>query len=135
MANITTDRAIKKAYFTNLEGGHLLEFQFTPNELDFVEGGRFVDRIMTGNYFNDLTWISGTPSEFKTRMFIDRTQESYTVESFNSDPFEGIRRFPNSNPRFTSFDVVNLIRGIASSNTSSGFASTFKERLSFWTAI
>ena len=40
----TTPRAVKKAYFSDLEGGNILEFQFAPSELDFSEGGQFADR-------------------------------------------------------------------------------------------
>lgn len=112
MSNLTTDRAVKKAYFTALDGSHTLEFQFAPSELDFMEGGGFVDRLPTGSYFNELTWISGKPTNFRLRMFIDRTQESYIVEDYNQDPFEQIRRFPNRTPMFNADNILNFIEGI-----------------------
>jgi len=127
MSNLTVDRAVKKAYFSDLEGGHILEFQFSPSELDFSEGGQYADRVMTGNYFTDLIWISGRPTKFNVQLFIDRTQESYTVDNYNQDPFDSFKRFPNSNPRYGNFDIVNLINGIKNSNTSSGFATSFKK--------
>lgn len=128
MSNLTTDRATKKAYFTDLDGGHLLEFQFAPFELNFEEGGRFVDRLPTGRYFNELVWISGKPTEFNLQMFIDRTQESYVSENFDQDPFSDVRRFPNRNPVYGFLDIVGLIEGIKNSNTSSGFATSFKKK-------
>lgn len=127
MPNLTTDRAVKKAYFSNLEGGRIVEFQFSPASLGFEESSKYATRVKTGSYFTDLVWISGNPNAFNIRMFIDRTQESYTSENYNQDPFSSFRRFPNQSPRFTSLDSVNLVRGIASSNSSSGFASSFKK--------
>lgn len=126
MSNLTTDRAVKKAYFSDLSGGHIIEFQFSPHQLDFSEGGNYADRVMTGHFFTDLIWISGRPTKFKVQLFIDRTQESYFVENYNQDPFAELHRFPNRNPKYLNFDVVNLAKGIASGNTSSGFASSFK---------
>jgi len=128
MSNITTDRAVKKAYFSDLSGGHIIEFQFSPHELDFSEGGNYADRVSTGNYFTDLIWISGRPNKFNVQLFIDRTQESYFVDNFNQDPFSEISRFPNRNPKYLNFDIVNLAKGIANGGTSSGFASSFKKK-------
>jgi hypothetical protein len=127
MSNITTDRAVKKAYFSDLSGGHIIEFQFSPHQLDFSEGGNYADRVVTGNYFTDLVWISGRPNKFTVQLFIDRTQESYFVDNFNQDPFSEISRFPNRNPKYLNFDVVNLAKGIARGGTSSGFESSFKK--------
>ncbi len=103
MSNITTDRAVKKAYFSDLSGGHIIEFQFSPHQLDFSEGGNYADRVVTGNYFTDLVWISGRPNKFTVQLFIDRTQESYFVDNFNQDPFSEISRFPNRNPKYLNF--------------------------------
>lgn len=127
--NLTTDRATKKAYFSDMDGGHIVDFQFTPPELDFTEGGRFSDRVMTGQYLTDYIWISGKPSKFNLKLWVDRTQESMLPLNQDQDPFADIVRFPKrTNPRFTNFDVVNLIRGIANNDTSSGFASTFRKK-------
>ena len=54
-----TQRAIKKAYFSDLDGGNILEFQFMPHELDFTEGGEYSERKPVGNYFPELMWING----------------------------------------------------------------------------
>lgn len=110
--SVTAERATKKAYFTNLAGGKLLEFQFSPDILDFNEGGEYMDRIPVGNYFNDASWISGKVSKFNLRMFVDRTQESYTAENYNNDPFDGIKRYPTRSPKYLNFDIINMLRGI-----------------------
>lgn len=123
----TTDRAVKKAYFSDLGGEHILEFQFSPHTLDFQEGGRYSNRVSTGNFFTDLVWISGEVNAFDLRMFIDRTQESYTVENADQDPYSSFRRFPNAKNPAPNLDIVNLIRGITNSNTSSGFANSFRK--------
>ena len=128
MKTLTTDRAIKRAYFTDGEGGNMLEFQFAPFELEFTEGGRFSDRIQVGNYFNNMMWISGRPMEFNLDMFIDRTQESFTADEINNDPFANIKRFSHTTPKYFNFDIVNLVKGIISGNSSSGFQSSFKKR-------
>ena len=129
MSDIVTNRARKKAYFSDLDGGHIVDFQFTPDELTFVEGGRFSDRIATGQYLTDYIWISGKPNSFNIKMWVDRTQESMVLGDQNTDPFSDVTRFPKkSHPRFTNFDVVSLIRGINNSDTSSGFASTFAKK-------
>ena len=128
MSNITIDRAVKRAYFSGLSGENILEFQFSPAELNFVEGGRYVDRIPTGSYFNQPAWVSGKASDFSLRMFIDRTQESYTAENYNEDPFQGVTRFPSRIPLVNSLDIAQLIRGIVTGNTSSGFQSSFKKK-------
>ena len=124
MTNLTTDRATKKAYFTDLDGGHIFEFQFSPNELDFKEGGQYVDMVMTGNFFTDLIWISGVPNRFNLRVFIDRTQESYVVEDYNQDPFSAIIRFPSARPRMSSYDATSMIMGL---KQSSGLSTSFKK--------
>lgn len=124
-----TERAKKKAYFSDLDGGHIVDFQFAPEELNLTEGGRFADRVTVGHYFTDYVWLSGKPNKLKLTMWIDRTQESMITGDLDVNPFEDVLRFPRrSRPRFTNFDVVNLVRGIASGGTSSGFASTFKKK-------
>lgn len=128
MSNLTTDRAIKRAYFSDLSGNHIIEFQFSPAELDFSEGGTYADRVSTGNYFTDLVWISGRPTKFRVQMFVDRTAESYFVSNYNQDPFADLTRFPNRLPKYLDFDILNLVKGIANGNTSSGFVSSFKKR-------
>ena len=112
--NLTTDRATKKAYFSDLGGGHIIDFQFTPDELILSEGGRFADRITTGEHITDYIWLSGKPNKINLKMWVDRTQESVDFDSADTDPFSDIKRFPRvNNPRFTNFDVVNLVRGIS----------------------
>lgn len=93
--NVTAERASKKAYFSDLEGGHILDFQFTPDELNFTEGGRFVDRVTIGYHKTDYIWLSGKPSKFNLKMWVDRTQESATPLN-NSDPFENAKTQPAS---------------------------------------
>lgn len=112
MTTVGTERAIKKAYFTDTLGGNLLEFQFSPASLDFEEAGRYSTRNPIGSFFTDMVWISGRPSQFNLRMFIDRTQESYVADTFNQDPFANVKRLPNINPAYSSLDIVNLINGI-----------------------
>lgn len=118
------ERATKKAYITDLNGGNIVDFQFTPEELDFFEGGRFADRSSVGNYHTDYIWISGQPNKFKIDMWVDRTSESFGIGG--TDPFEDASRFPKvANRKYTNFGLVNLVRGIQSGSTSSGFQSTF----------
>lgn len=128
MPNLTTDRATKKAYFTDLDGNHLVQFQFTPDTLEFIESGLYIDRIPIGKYFNNLTWISGKPNTFELRLFVDRTQESYLIENYNQSPFDSVTRFPNQHSETRSLDILNLLAGIKNSNTSSGFASNFRDQ-------
>lgn len=120
-----SDRATKRAYITDLNGGNVVDFQFTPEELSFFEGGRFSDRISTGEYHTDYIWISGKPNKFNLKMWVDRTAESFGSDNM-SDPFADTSRFPkHGNKRFTNFDLVNLVRSIREGSTSSGFQSTF----------
>lgn len=124
--NLTTDRAVKKAYFSDFFGDNIVEFQFAPHELDFSEGGQYADRVVTGNFFTDLIWISGRPTKFSVQMFIDRTQESFISDQYNQDPFANFKRFPNSNPRLSGFDIYNMVQGLKQGSSSSGFATSFK---------
>lgn len=121
MAYSTTPRANKKAFFSDLSGGHIIEFQFTPEQVEFTEGGKFIDREQVGHYFNDSMWISGKESPFEVQLFIDRTAESYLVEG-NSDPFEQIKRHPNRFAKYANVDIVNFVKGIANGRSSSAFA-------------
>lgn len=107
----TTERAKKRAYFSDVDGGHIVEFQFTPDELNFSEGGRFADRISTGFHMTDYVWISGKPSKFKLTMWVDRTTESFVnFEASDTDPFANITRLPRNN-RFSE-DNFALVRGL-----------------------
>jgi len=128
MSSLTTDRAGRRAYFSDISGGHIIEFQFSPSELDFSEGGNFSRRQPTGSYFQELVWISGKTDPYDIRLFIDRTQESYTVDEYNKDPFASFKRFPNRNPRYNNAEVFSYITGIGIANTSSGFASSFRKK-------
>tara|TARA_Y100000034_G_scaffold29728_1_gene36161 strand:+ start:37440 stop:38186 length:747 start_codon:yes stop_codon:yes gene_type:complete len=109
--SITKDRAVKRAYFSNLEGGNIVEFQFSPASLQFKEGGKFEERIKVGNYFPELIWISGDTNAFELRFFIDRTQESYVRDEYNSDPFEDFKRFPEPYTKYVPSQVYALIAG------------------------
>lgn len=121
-----TERATKKAYLTDLNGGNVIDFQFTPEELEFFEGGRFADRQSVGEYHTDYIWISGKPNKFNLKMWVDRTQEAFATGVVNVDPFADSSRFPGvANRKYTNFDLVNLVRGIRNGSTSSGFQSTF----------
>lgn len=115
MSDFTTARATKKAYFSDLDGGSILEFQFMPAELDFVEGGDFIERKKTGSYFTDMMWISGKASPFTLQFFIDRTQSSYVQGTVNENPLSDVQRFPNRFTKYTNLDVVNMVKGMASS--------------------
>lgn len=126
--SITTQRATKKAYITDINGGNVIDFQFTPETLELFEGGRFADRISLGEYHTDYIWISGKPNKLDLKMWVDRTMESTGIGSI-IDPFSDTARFPKvTNPRFTNFDIVNLVRSIKAGSTSSGFQSTFFKR-------
>lgn len=127
MAYSPTPRANKKAFFSDLSGGHIVEFQFTPEEMKFTEGGKFIEKDMVGHYFNDSMWVSGKASPFDVRMFIDRTAESYMVDG-DSDPFEQIKRHPNRFAKYGNLDIVNFVRGIAKGRSSSAFIPDFNKK-------
>lgn len=111
--SITSNRATKGAYLCDLQGGHIVDFQFSPETLEFNEGGRFNDRIITGRHDTDYIWISGQPTRQNIKMWVDRTLESNTQLDQTSDPYSSITKLPKSAiPRYADFDVVNFINGV-----------------------
>ena len=125
---MATDRATKKAYFTDLDGNNVVDFQFTPEALNFSEGGRFADRISTGQYFTDYIWISGKPSKFSLNIWVDRTSESMSSGETNVDPFEELVRRPKRLfPRLGDIKD-DLIQGIKNSAGNSGFLSAILKK-------
>lgn len=105
-----SDRALKKAYFTDIYGGNIIDFQFTPESLEFEEGGKFKDRVAVGRYQTDYVWISGKPNTFDLKMWVDRTDESISRTDFY-DPFADEKRFPKqTRSRYLNFDIVNLTK-------------------------
>ena len=126
MGNLTTNRATKAAYFTELDGSHITPFQFTPNELDFKESGKYTDRLSTGEYFPDMVWISGSANDFKIRMFIDRTMESFVSSDINADPFSSIKKLNSRYNDGNTLQILSLITAISNGNNPSGFLNDFR---------
>lgn len=114
MSDFLTERAIKRAYFSDLDGGVILEFQFTPADMDFTEGGQFIERIKTGSYFSDFMWVSGKSAPTQLAFFVDRTQASYVSGTMNQNPFSEVQRFPNRFTKYTNLDIVGLIKNLPS---------------------
>ena len=124
-----TKRAVGRAYFSDTEGGNIVDFQFAPAQLQMFEGNRFSDRISIGEYHTDYLWLSGKPNNFQLKFFVDRTLESMGVWT-GEDPFANMslnRR--RTNPRFTNFDAVNMVRGLLKGDLgSSGFYTSLKRK-------
>ena len=109
----TTSRATKGAYFSDTNGGNIVDFQFSPESLEFTEGGRFEDRILTGQYHTDYIWISGQPTKQEIKMWVDRTDESFNNVDKTEDPFSDLVRFPKASiPKYANFDIVNFLKGV-----------------------
>ena len=111
--SLTSNRSTKGAYFSDTKGGNIIDFQFSPETLEFNEGGRFSDRVLTGRYNVDYIWISGQPTKMSIKMWVDRTLESVTPTDATQDPFGDVVRFPKATiPRYANFDIVNMVRGM-----------------------
>lgn len=122
------ERASRKAYFSDLDGGNILEFQFMPSELEFMEGGDFSERKPVGSYFPEFMWINGRTSPMQLQFFIDRTMASFVAGEYNQDPFSEVKRFPNKYAKYTRLDIVNMVNGLSKGQSSSGFLSTFGDK-------
>jgi hypothetical protein len=108
-----TPRATKRAYLTDINGDNVVNFQFAPASLTFSEGNTFHERLKTGAYYAEYTWISGVRRAFTLEMFIDRTLQSFSGPEFNQDIASEVRRIPAIFPQFTAFQssaYVNAIR-------------------------
>lgn len=112
--NLTTERATAGAYLADLNGQNIVDFQFSPHELDFSEDSNIVDRMNVGHYYPELVWISGKLKTFNVKMFIDRSLESMVKDSQNNDPFSDVKRFPDQNPR--SDNSVDYSNGLKVAN-------------------
>jgi hypothetical protein len=70
-------RALKSAYLSNVEGSVIIDFQFSPSELDFSENSSVKVETLTGEYGADLFWTSSNMDSVTLKLFIDRTSESF----------------------------------------------------------
>ena len=71
------DKATKHAYFSDVTGNVIIDFQFSPHELEFRENSKIVGESVVGHFGNNLLWIGGDVSDVKIHIFIDRTEESF----------------------------------------------------------
>lgn len=124
-----TERATGRAYFTDLDGGNVIDFQFAPATLSMFEGSRYTDRISIGEYHTDFLWLSGKPNNFKLKFWVDRTQESMGVWT-GEDPFENMNNNRmRTNPRYSNFDALNMVRNMAKGEFgSSGFYTSLRKK-------
>lgn len=73
-------RAIRKAYFSDIEGNNIIDFQFSPHELEFSETARMKMDYLTGVYGVNIAWNSASYGPFSVKLFIDRTKESFASD-------------------------------------------------------
>ena len=116
MATLGSDRATGRAFFSDLDGGNIIDFQFAPFTLDFEEGGQYEQRTQIGRHFTDAVWISGKPNMFNLNMFVDRTNESVPMDLYDM-PYNTLRRFPERQySQYNPLQAASLVRGMMRSD-------------------
>jgi hypothetical protein len=87
------EKALTHAYFSDVSGKVVIDFQFSPASLTFVENSKVVEETVVGHYGNDLLWIGGNVSDIKLHIFLDRTEESLVGQK--SDALNRTIKTPN----------------------------------------
>lgn len=94
------ERATAGAYFSNMDGSVVFDFQFAPHELNFADRSKYHTRMKVGDYRPEFVWISGETKEIELNVFIDRTYGSKTKQDLGVAPeLLPINANPAVNPR------------------------------------
>jgi len=108
----------KNAYITNLDGSVIIDFQYSPHEMDRSTKSNIKTSTYTGSVDVDLYWVSGEPESVPIPFFIDRTKESMpykggTQAEVKPKTLDWLR------PVYDNSALAQIIRGMVKSKTPS----------------